>query len=87
MLQNFQQQPVKPDNNAQHPQLPVHNIQPHGPNVTAGPGVVAPQPPLPVEPTQQKTAFDRVAVQFFLYFHMPYKDATIQMTKNFFTAS
>lgn len=58
MLQNFQQQPVKLDTNTQPP---VHTIQTQAQNVTTGLGMVAPQPPLPSQPTQQKTTFDKVA--------------------------
>lgn len=61
MLQNFQQQPVKPEINTQPP---VHAIHTHTQNVTAGLGMVPPQPPLPTQPGQQKTAFDKVAVHF-----------------------
>lgn len=63
MLQNFQQQPVKPDTNTQPP---VHNIQTQGQNITTGQGMVAPQPPLPTQTAQQKTAFDKVAMRFCL---------------------
>lgn len=63
MLQNFQQQPVKPEINTQPP---VHAIHTHAQNVTAGMGMVPPQPPLPTQPTQQKTAFDKVTVCFYI---------------------
>lgn len=63
MLQNFQQQPMKPDTNTQPP---VHNIQTQGQNIATGLGMVAPQPPLPTQTTQQKTAFDKVAMRFCL---------------------
>lgn len=52
MLQNFQQQPVKPESNCRPP---VHVIQTH-----AGPNTAAPQPAPPAEPSQQKGAFDKV---------------------------
>lgn len=61
MLQNFQQQPVKPEINTQPP---VHTIHTHPQNVTAGLGVAPLHPPLPTQPTQQMTAFDKVAVSF-----------------------
>lgn len=59
MLQNFQQQPVKPDTD---PQPLVHTIQTQAQNVSTGLGMVAPQPPLPTQTNQQKTAFDKVTV-------------------------
>ena len=64
MLQNFQQPPVKPDTNTQPP---VHNVQPQAQNVTPAVSMVAPQPPLPTQPTQQKTAFDKVTVCFCIF--------------------
>lgn len=64
MLQNFQQQPVKPDTNTQPP---AHNIQTQAQNVATGLGMVAPQPPLPTQPTQQKTAFDKVTARFCIF--------------------
>lgn len=64
MLQTFQQQPVKPESNCH---LPVHLIQTQVPNVTASRNMVAPQPAPQPEPSQQKTAFDKV-VQGLLYF-------------------
>lgn len=56
MLQTFQQ-PVKPESNCH---LPVHIVPTHVPNVSAGLTVAA-QPAPPAEPSQQKTAFDKVA--------------------------
>ncbi|KAM7398092.1 hypothetical protein PAMA_006119 [Pampus argenteus] len=64
MLQNFQQQPVKPEINTQHP---VHTIHTHGQNVTAGPGTVPQQPPLPTQSSQQKTTFDKKLLDRFDY--------------------
>lgn len=61
MLQNFQQQPVKPDANTQPP---LHTVQTQAQNITTGLGVVTPQPLLPTQPAQQKTTFDKVAVCF-----------------------
>nr|XP_012774376.2 splicing factor, arginine/serine-rich 15 [Maylandia zebra] len=70
ILQNFQQHPVKPETNTQpSPQI----IQPQAPNVSAGLGMVAPQPPLPsqpaqlTQPAQQKTAFDKKLLDRFDY--------------------
>lgn len=85
MLQNFQQQPVKPETNTQPP---PQIIQPQAPNVSAGLGMVAPQPPLPsqpaqlTQPAQQKTAFDKVTMHscicmmffilfYFIFFYLP----------------
>lgn len=64
MLQTFQQQPVKSESNSH---LPVHLIQTQVPNVTADLNMVASQPAPHAEPSQQKTAFDKV-VQGLLYF-------------------
>lgn len=67
MLQNFQQQPVKPETNTQ-PHF--HAVQTQAQNITTGLGMVNPQPPLPTQATQpshlpqQKTAFDKVALCF-----------------------
>ncbi|XP_067347830.1 SR-related and CTD-associated factor 4 isoform X2 [Channa argus] len=58
MLQNFQQQPVKPEANAQPP---LHTIQTQAQNITTGLGMVTPQLP---QPTQQKTAFDKLLDRF-----------------------
>lgn len=57
MLQNFQQQPMKPDCDSQPPS---HNVQSHGLNVAPSLGFDTTQPPLPSETTQQTTAFDKV---------------------------
>lgn len=64
MLQNFQQQPVKPET-ITHP--PLQTIQMQSQNVTPGLGVVAPHPPLPTQPVQQKTAFDKKLLDRFDY--------------------
>lgn len=69
MLQTFQQQPVKAESNCH---LPVHVIQTHVPNVTAGQNMVAPQPTPPAEAFQQKTAFDKVVngpVVFYMFIY------------------
>lgn len=70
MLQNFQQQPVKPDANAQ-PHL--HTIQTQGQNVTPMPSMVTPQllqPTQPAPPVQQKTAFDKVTVRVIFFWYI-----------------
>ncbi|KAL7390801.1 hypothetical protein ABVT39_028066 [Epinephelus coioides] len=64
MLQNFQQQPAKPDTDTQPP---VPTVQTQAPNVTTGMGMVAPQPPLPTQATQQMTAFDKTLLDRFDY--------------------
>lgn len=57
MLQNFQQQPMKPDCDTQPPS---HSVQSHGLNVASSLGFATTQPPIPSETTQQTTAFDKV---------------------------
>ncbi|XP_031728585.1 SR-related and CTD-associated factor 4 isoform X1 [Anarrhichthys ocellatus] len=63
MLQNFQQQPGKPDSNTQPH---VHTSQTQPQSVNTGLAMVAPQPPLltqaaqAAQAAQQKTAFDKV---------------------------
>ncbi|KAM9847279.1 SR-related and CTD-associated factor 4 [Aulostomus maculatus] len=54
MLQNYHQQPLKPDTT---PQPAANTIQPHDQNATTGMGVTPQHPPMP---TQPKTAFDKV---------------------------
>ncbi|KAM4726983.1 SR-related and CTD-associated factor 4 isoform 2-T2 [Anableps anableps] len=74
MLQNFQQQAVKPETNAQ-PLLPTTQMPVQ--SVPTGLAAVAPQPPLPspqppppvhpAQPVQQKTAFDMKLLDRFDY--------------------
>uniref|UniRef100_A0A3B3TK92 SR-related CTD-associated factor 4a n=2 Tax=Poecilia latipinna TaxID=48699 RepID=A0A3B3TK92_9TELE len=72
MLQNFQQQAVKPETNTQPllptAQMPVQSA-PTG-LVAAQPHLSSPQPPPPVhstQPVQQKTAFDKKLLDRFDY--------------------
>lgn len=72
MLQNFQQQPVKPETNLQPPMpsvhTPVRNVSAGLSTAVPQPLVPSPQPPLPspqplqTESAQQKSAFDKVTV-------------------------
>lgn len=69
MLQNFQQQVVKPEANAQ---LPPSTAQTAAQSVPTGLAAAAPQPPVPspqppppthhAQPVQQKSTFDTVTV-------------------------
>ncbi|CAN9501871.1 unnamed protein product [Ophioblennius macclurei] len=67
MLQNFQQQPLKHETNAQPP---LHAIQTQPQSISAGSGMIIPHPPLPTQPTQptqQKSAFDKKLLDRFDY--------------------
>ncbi|KAG7515581.1 splicing factor, arginine serine-rich 15 [Solea senegalensis] len=64
MLQNFQQQPVKPDIPTQPP-LHMSHIQTQ--NINPVLGISTSQPPLPTQPTQQKSAFDTKLLDRFDY--------------------
>lgn len=66
MLQNFQQQPLKPDINAQPPPS-LHMSQMQAQNITPGLGINTSQPPLSSQTTEQKTAFDRVTEPAFIW--------------------
>lgn len=61
MLQNFQQQPVKPD-----PQPPVHSLDTQAPSITADLSMAALQQPLHAQPVQQKSAFDKVVTRYIV---------------------
>uniref|UniRef100_A0A087YGT8 SR-related CTD associated factor 4 n=1 Tax=Poecilia formosa TaxID=48698 RepID=A0A087YGT8_POEFO len=74
MLQNFQQQAVKPETNTQPllptAQMPVQSAPTGLAAVAAQPHLSSPQPPPPVhstQPVQQKTAFDKKLLDRFDY--------------------
>ncbi|XP_055370647.1 SR-related and CTD-associated factor 4 isoform X2 [Betta splendens] len=64
MLQNFQQQPVKPETDTPSP---LHAIQTQPQNITTSLGAVVSQPPPSTQPTQHKTAFDKKLLDRFDY--------------------
>ncbi|XP_047235440.1 SR-related and CTD-associated factor 4 isoform X1 [Girardinichthys multiradiatus] len=71
MLQNFQQQAVKPETNAQPPlptaQTPVQSVPTGLAAVAPQPPLPSPQPPPPTQTAQQKSAFDTKLLDRFDY--------------------